>query len=80
MSNNGIILTLAYPETVVMVSDEWFLRYLYLLGIGKRLFIGTKGHREDKGDILIAETIEKIIHGEVEDKILQIECQYCIRR
>jgi len=43
MLNNGIILTLAYPETVVMVSDEWFLKYLRYFGIGKKNYIRA-GH------------------------------------
>jgi hypothetical protein len=28
MNNSGIILTLAYPETIVMVSEEWFSPFL----------------------------------------------------
>ena len=43
MVNNGIILTLAYPETVVMVSDEWFLKYLHYLGVGKKDYVRA-GH------------------------------------
>ncbi|MGM5469608.1 DUF6695 family protein [Flavobacteriaceae bacterium LMO-SS05] len=43
MSNNGIILTLAYPETVVMISDEWFLKYLRFFGIGKLNYVRA-GH------------------------------------
>lgn len=43
MSNNGIILTLAYPETVVMVSDERFLKYLRYLGIGNKNYVRA-GH------------------------------------
>ena len=43
MSNTGFILTLAYPETVVMVSDEWFLKYLHYFGIGKKNYVRA-GH------------------------------------
>ena len=43
MSNTGIIITLAYPETVVMVSDEWFLKYLHVIGIGKKNYVRA-GH------------------------------------
>lgn len=43
MLNNGIVLTLAYPETVVMISDEWFLQYLHYFGIGKRNYVRA-GH------------------------------------
>jgi hypothetical protein len=43
MHNTGIILTLAYPETIVMISDEWFLKYLHFLGIGKKHYVRA-GH------------------------------------
>ncbi|RKE98330.1 DUF6695 family protein [Ichthyenterobacterium magnum] len=43
MINNGIILTLAYPDTVVMISDEWYLSYLRFLGVGKKNYIRA-GH------------------------------------
>lgn len=41
--NDGIILTLAYPETIVMVADEWYSKYLYRLGIGKQNYVRA-GH------------------------------------
>ncbi|APY09724.1 hypothetical protein BWZ22_00010 [Seonamhaeicola sp. S2-3] len=43
MNNTGIILTLAYPETIVMVSDEWFSPFLRYLGIGKKNYLRA-GH------------------------------------
>lgn len=43
MSNTGIILTLAYPDTIVMVSEEWFSPYLRFLGIGKKDYVRA-GH------------------------------------
>jgi len=43
MLNNGIILTLAYPETVVMVSDECLLQHLHYFGIGKKNYVRA-GH------------------------------------
>ncbi|MBJ6366523.1 DUF6695 family protein [Snuella sedimenti] len=43
MTNTGIILTLAYPETIVMVSEEWFSPYLRFLGIGKKDYVRA-GH------------------------------------
>ena len=36
--NDGIILTLAYPETVVSHADEWYSRFL------RFAFIGNKNH------------------------------------
>jgi hypothetical protein len=43
MDNTGIILTLAYPETIVMVSEEWFSPYLRFLGVGKKNYLRA-GH------------------------------------
>jgi len=43
MTNSGIILTLAYPETVVMVADEWYSPYLRYLGVGKKNYVRA-GH------------------------------------
>lgn len=43
MSNSGIILTLAYPDTIVMVSEEWFSPYLRFFGIGKTNYLRA-GH------------------------------------
>lgn len=41
--NTGIMLVLAYPETVVMVADEWYSPYLKYLGIGKKNYVRA-GH------------------------------------
>ncbi len=43
MTNTGIILTLAYPETIVMVSKEWFSPLLRYAGIGKKNYLRA-GH------------------------------------
>ena len=43
MTNTGIILTLAYPETIVMVADEWYSPYLKYLGVGKKDYLRA-GH------------------------------------
>ncbi|GAB1857687.1 hypothetical protein MHTCC0001_25240 [Flavobacteriaceae bacterium MHTCC 0001] len=43
MDNTGIILTLAYPETIVMVADEWYSPYMRFLGIGKKNYLRA-GH------------------------------------
>ena len=43
MSNTGIIITMAYPDTVVMVSKEWFSPYLRYLGVGKKNYVKA-GH------------------------------------
>ncbi|MEP1488721.1 MAG: DUF6695 family protein [Algibacter sp.] len=43
MSSTGIILTLAYPDTVVMVSEEWFSPFLRFVGVGKKNYLRA-GH------------------------------------
>ncbi|MCK7590195.1 hypothetical protein M0G43_06400 [Subsaxibacter sp. CAU 1640] len=43
MENTGIILTLAYPETIVMVADEWYSPYMRYFGIGKKDYVRA-GH------------------------------------
>ncbi|MDO5979882.1 DUF6695 family protein [Flavivirga spongiicola] len=43
MDNTGIIITLAYPDTIVMVSEEWFSPYLRFLGVGKKNYLRA-GH------------------------------------
>ena len=41
--NTGIIITLAYPETIVMVADEWYSPFLKYIGIGKKKYLRA-GH------------------------------------
>lgn len=41
--NNGIIIILAYPETIVFVAGEWYLGYLRFFGIGKKNYVRA-GH------------------------------------
>lgn len=43
MSSTGIILTLAYPDTIVMVSEEWFSPFLKFIGVGKKNYLRA-GH------------------------------------
>ena len=43
MNNTGIILTLAYPDTIVMVSEEWFSPFLRFVGVGKKNYLRA-GH------------------------------------
>jgi len=56
MDNTGIILVLAYPETIVMVSEEWFSPFLKYLGVGKKDYLRA-GHAalvlidKKKGDL-----------------------------
>jgi hypothetical protein len=42
-NNTGIILVLAYPETIVMVADEWYSSLLKYLGIGCKNYVRA-GH------------------------------------
>lgn len=41
--NNAFIITIAYPETIVMVADEWYSHYLRFFGIGKKNYVRA-GH------------------------------------
>ncbi len=43
MDNTGIILTLAYPDTIVTIAEEWYSDYLRFLGIGKKNYVRA-GH------------------------------------
>ncbi len=43
MTNTGIILTLAYPETIVRVPKEWYSPMLRFVGIGKKNYVRA-GH------------------------------------
>lgn len=43
MDTTGIILTLAYPETVVMVAKEWYSPFMRYVGIGKKNYLRA-GH------------------------------------
>lgn len=43
MDNTGFILTLGYPDTIVLVSEEWFSPYLRLVGVGKKDYLRA-GH------------------------------------
>lgn len=42
-NNDAFILTLAYPETIVMVADEWYSKYMRFVGIGKKNYVRA-GH------------------------------------
>ncbi|WP_053990215.1 DUF6695 family protein [Mangrovimonas sp. TPBH4] len=43
MESTGIILTLAYPETIVMVAEEWYSPLLRFVGVGKKNYVRA-GH------------------------------------
>ncbi len=43
MSNTGTIIVMAYPDTVVMVADEWYSPLLQFIGIGKKNYVKA-GH------------------------------------
>jgi len=42
-NNTGIIIVMAYPETIVMVADEWYSPFLKYLGVGKKDYLRA-GH------------------------------------
>jgi len=43
MNSTGIILTLAYPETIVMHAEEWYSKCLRYIGIGSKTHVRA-GH------------------------------------
>ncbi|MBT8288666.1 MAG: hypothetical protein KJO00_11645, partial [Bacteroidia bacterium] len=43
MDDTGLMIVMAYPETVVMVADEWYSPYLRYFGIGKKNYVRA-GH------------------------------------
>lgn len=43
MRDTGLMITLAYPETIVRVSNEWFSPFLRFFGIGKKNYLRA-GH------------------------------------
>jgi len=43
MDNTAFILTLAYPDTVVRISDEKYVSYLRYIGVGKKNYVRA-GH------------------------------------
>lgn len=43
MNNTGIILTLAYPDTIVRISDEKLVPYLRFVGVGTKNYVRA-GH------------------------------------
>lgn len=56
MNNTGIIIVMAYPETIVMVADEWYSPLLRYIGIGKKDYLRA-GHAalvlidKERGDL-----------------------------
>ncbi|WP_452599369.1 DUF6695 family protein [Pontimicrobium sp. MEBiC01747] len=42
-NSTGVILTLAYPDTIVMVAEEWYSPFLRFLGVGKKNYVRA-GH------------------------------------
>lgn len=43
MNNTGLMIVMAYPDTVVMVADEWYSPLLQFIGIGKKNYVKA-GH------------------------------------
>ncbi|MBT8279539.1 MAG: hypothetical protein KJO41_11085 [Bacteroidia bacterium] len=87
MNNTGIIITLAFPETIVKVSDEWFISLIRYMGIGKKNYVRA-GHAA----IVLADTegsqleyydfgryIAPDNHGRVRSKETDHELEFPIR-
>ncbi|NQX86360.1 MAG: hypothetical protein HRT67_10735 [Flavobacteriaceae bacterium] len=82
--NTGIILTLAYPETIVRVAKEWYSPYLRYFGIGKKNYVRA-GHAAmvliDKGTGVLeyydfGRYITSVPNGRVRGKITDHELNF----
>lgn len=76
MNSNATILTLAYPDTIVMTAKEWYSPFLRFIGIGKKKYVRA-GHAalvliDNKTGILsyhdFGRYITKEPHGRVRGK------------
>jgi len=81
MTNSGIILTLAYPETIVMVADEWYSPFMRYFGIGKKNYVRA-GHAAlvliDKATEVmkeLASTIDEAESSSLKSYLAQIQKQ-----
>jgi len=87
MNNTGIIITLAYPETIVRVSDEWFVDYLRFFGIGTKDYVRA-GHaalvllNKENGELDyydFGRYIVPVPYGRVRSKITDNELNFPIQ-
>ena len=87
MDNTGIIITLAYPETIVRVSTERFVQYLRFIGIGTKNYVRA-GHaaivliHKDSKDLDYFDFGRYIIpkpNGRVRSKLTDNELDFSIK-
>jgi len=87
MTNSGIILTLAYPDTIVMVADEWYSPFLRYVGVGKKNYVRA-GHAA----LVLIDKVTGILeyhdfgryitpqsHGRVRGKTIDCELDFALR-
>lgn len=87
MTDTAFIIPLAFPETIVMISEEWYLRYLRFIGIGRKnyvraghaafLLIEKKSGKLDYFDF--GRYITEKPNGRVRDKHTDNELDFSIR-
>jgi hypothetical protein len=87
MTNTGIILTLAYPDTVVRTAEEWYSPFLRFIGIGKKYYIRA-GHAAlvliDKSTGTISyhdygRYVTKLAYGRVRSKVRDRELDFPLK-
>lgn len=87
MNSNGTILTLAYPDTIVMTAKEWYSPFLRFIGIGKKKYVRA-GHAalvliDNKTGVLsyhdFGRYITKEPHGRVRGKKRDRELDFPIK-
>ncbi|WP_420572200.1 DUF6695 family protein [Kordia sp.] len=87
MNNSGIILTLAYPDTIVRTAEEWYSPFLRFIGIGKKNYIRA-GHaalvliEKSTGNIAYHDYgryVTKLSYGRVRSKVRDRELDFPLK-
>ena len=87
MNNSGIILALAYPDTIVRTAEEWYSPFMRFIGIGKKNYIRA-GHaalvliEKSTGNIAYHDYgryVTKLSYGRVRSKVRDRELDFPLK-
>ncbi|QHI38519.1 hypothetical protein IMCC3317_39120 [Kordia antarctica] len=87
MNNSGIILALAYPDTIVRTAEEWYSPFMRFVGIGKKHYIRA-GHaalvliEKSTGTIAYHDYgryVTKLSYGRVRSKVRDRELDFPLK-
>ncbi len=87
MNNSGIILALAYPDTIVRTAEEWYSPFLRFIGIGKKYYIRA-GHaalvliEKSTGTVSYHDYgryVTKLAYGRVRSKVRDRELDFPLK-